>query len=175
MYRHPFYPLSGRYETDDSFVGARGTHSRWPFDGARIHYFSWGPLFVDISLFVLLTFGTWYATPRLTALLITRRTFSVRTLFLITTLFAIAAALGGAIWNTEAFQNFLERAFGASVPTTTKVRYSFQFTAIAINLIAALLTMFSISHAFFRFLSSRRSRSASSSSPAGQLNAVAGT
>lgn len=81
-----------------TITGPVGLYSRWPVDSAPVFYFSGAWLAVDVGIFVLLGVGTAFGLQPVDAWLRARLRFSIRAMFILTTIVAIVVASG--LWQT---------------------------------------------------------------------------
>jgi hypothetical protein len=142
LVRRSMYPLSGKYTNNGTTsIGPHGTYSRWPFDNAPVSIFWIKPILIDCSFFILVVAGTAYSTSQLKARFKRDKSFSLKLLFLFTTLSAAICAIAVERLMAGNPRQFIEQAFGGSIPQTTKVRYALQLAAIAVIAIGAALTV----------------------------------
>ncbi len=127
-------------------LGTNGTTNRWPFDNAEIYAFYVNPCLVDLSFFVAVLIGTAYATPRFLNWLTTFRSFSLKSLIIATALLAVLFAAAIPVLKSDTVVQFANQCFDEHTPSSTKVRYLAQLSAIGMIAIGALMAAFALVH-----------------------------
>jgi hypothetical protein len=150
--RQSTYPLTGKWQSANSFLGPGGYYSRWPLDDAPVSFFSLSALLIDSAILSVLTLGTGYAVQRLIG-----RPFGLKWLFAATAVAGLgcAALVSPRMWPT------VQRAFAPDSTSATKVRCAVYLLLFAISLVATSLAGYSISdiagRAYLKFGPTRRS------------------
>ena len=142
LVREPRYPLSGIYKQNPrGWTGPTGDFSRWPFDKAPISDFWLKPFLVDVSFFLFVVLGTAISSAWLDRKFKRDKSFSLKGLFLLTTVAAALCAITIKCLMGGSPQRFFEQAFAASVPLSTKLRYVSQLSAMAVIALGIALTV----------------------------------